>query len=50
MENELNGQWKDISKKTLNPPIADYMQDLEDEARANGIDIPLTHNAPNMVR
>jgi hypothetical protein len=25
------------------------MQELEDVARANGIDIPLTHNAPNMV-
>ncbi|KAB5543083.1 family 35 glycosyl hydrolase [Coniochaeta sp. 2T2.1] len=48
IENELNGQWKDINKKIPNPPVADYMQDLEDVARASGIDIPLTHNAPNM--
>lgn len=25
------------------------MQALEDAARENGIDVPLTHNAPNMV-
>ncbi|KAH8902071.1 family 35 glycosyl hydrolase [Coniochaeta sp. PMI_546] len=48
IENELSGQWKDISKKTPNPSIDDYMQELEDVARANGIDVPLTHNAPNM--
>ena len=48
IENELNGQWKNIAARTLNPPIANYMQLLEDSARSSGIDIPLTHNAPNM--
>jgi hypothetical protein len=48
IENELNGQWKDIPNKVLNPPIANYMQMLQDSARENGIDIPLAHNAPNM--
>lgn len=49
IENELNGQWKSIPDKTLNPPVAGYMQALEDTARDNGIDVPLSHNAPNMV-
>lgn len=49
LENELNGQWKDIPKKIDNPPIQTYMQDLYDNARKEGIDVPLTHNAPNMV-
>ncbi|KXH35121.1 glycosyl hydrolase family 35 [Colletotrichum simmondsii] len=48
IENELNGQWKDIPKRVLNPPIANYMQLLQDSARENGIDVPLSHNAPNM--
>jgi hypothetical protein len=48
IENELNGQWKDIPNRILNPPIAEYMQLLEDSARENGIDVPLAHNAPNM--
>lgn len=50
IENELNGQWKNIATKTPNPSIDGYMQELEDVARASGIDVPLTHNAPNMVR
>lgn len=29
--------------------MQNYMQALEDAARDNGIDVPLTHNAPNMV-
>ncbi|KZL72031.1 beta-galactosidase B (glycosyl hydrolase family 35) [Colletotrichum tofieldiae] len=48
IENELNGQWKDIPNRVLNPPIANYMQLLQDSARENGIDVPLAHNAPNM--
>ncbi|KAI8222604.1 putative beta-galactosidase B [Colletotrichum sp. SAR 10_86] len=48
IENELNGQWKDIPNRVLNPPIANYMQLLQDSARENGIDVPLSHNAPNM--
>ncbi|KAH7137451.1 family 35 glycosyl hydrolase [Dactylonectria estremocensis] len=48
IENELNGQWKNIAKRTLNPTVANYMQLLEDSAREGGIDVPLAHNAPNM--
>ncbi|CAG9945472.1 unnamed protein product [Clonostachys rosea f. rosea IK726] len=48
IENELNGQWKDIPNRVLNPTIANYMQLLQDSARDNGIDVPLAHNAPNM--
>ncbi|KAK7428226.1 hypothetical protein QQZ08_005292 [Neonectria magnoliae] len=48
IENELNGQWKDIDKRVLNPTIANYMQLLQDSARDSGIDVPLAHNAPNM--
>ncbi len=50
IENELDGQWKDIAARTPNPPVDNYMQLLEDAARANGINVPLTYNAPNMVR
>ena len=48
IENELNGQWKNIEDRELNPPIANYMQLLQDSARESGIDVPLAHNAPNM--
>lgn len=48
IENELNGQWKDIDDRVLNPTIANYMQLLQDSARESGIDVPLAHNAPNM--
>ena len=48
IENELNGQWTDIAARTLNPAVANYMQLLKDSARARGIDVPLSHNAPNM--
>lgn len=48
IENELNGQWKNINARILNPTIANYMQLLEDSARENGINVPLSHNAPNM--
>lgn len=49
LENELNGQWSNIPNRTLNPKVAEYMQILYDNARENKIDVPLTHNAPNMV-
>lgn len=48
IENEYGEQWKDTSKKIPNAPAGDYMQTLEDSARANGVDIPLIHNDPNM--
>lgn len=48
VENELAGQWSDIPDRIPDPSIDNYMQLLEDGARDSGIDIPLTHNAPNM--
>ncbi|KAI0121127.1 beta-galactosidase B [Xylariales sp. AK1849] len=48
IENELGKQWTNVTTKTDNPPAQEYMQSLEDTARANGIDVPLTHNLPNM--
>lgn len=48
IENEYGEQWKDSSKKIANPSAGRYMQYLEDLARANGIDVPLIHNDPNM--
>ncbi|ORY67007.1 putative beta-galactosidase B [Pseudomassariella vexata] len=48
IENELDGQWKNIATKTDNPKVQEYMELLEQNARDNGIDVPLTHNAPNM--
>ncbi|KFA49328.1 hypothetical protein S40293_04150 [Stachybotrys chartarum IBT 40293] len=48
IENELNGQWSNIQQRILYPPTANYMQALQDSARDQGIDVPLSHNAPNM--
>ncbi|KAK8075556.1 family 35 glycoside hydrolase [Apiospora hydei] len=48
IENELGNQWTDIANRTDNVPVQEYMQLLEQTARENGIDVPLTHNLPNM--
>ncbi|TGJ88269.1 hypothetical protein E0Z10_g441 [Xylaria hypoxylon] len=48
IENELGNQWLDIKKKTPNLPAQEYMELLQETARGNGINVPLTHNAPNM--
>ncbi|KAL1852466.1 hypothetical protein Daus18300_012147 [Diaporthe australafricana] len=48
IENEFGQQWKDVAAKTPNAAAGEYMQLLEDSARASGIDVPLTHNDPNM--
>ncbi|KAI1363862.1 glycoside hydrolase superfamily [Xylaria arbuscula] len=48
IENELGNQWLDIASKTPNLPAQEYMELLKQNARENGIDVPLTHNAPNM--
>ncbi|KAI1856434.1 hypothetical protein JX265_011681 [Neoarthrinium moseri] len=48
IENELGNQWTNIKNKTDNPSAQQYMQLLSDVARDNGIDVPLTHNLPNM--
>ena len=49
IENELGNQWTNIAKRINNVPAQQYMALLEANARKNGIDVPLTHNAPNMV-
>lgn len=48
IENELGAQWEDVATRTPNLPAANYMQLLQDKAREAGIDVPLTHNDPNM--
>lgn len=48
IENELGSQWTNVANKTPNEPVDEYMALLEASARENGIDIPLTHNNPNM--
>ncbi|KAI0002851.1 beta-galactosidase B [Xylariaceae sp. FL0662B] len=48
IENELGEQWLDVANKTDNVPVQEYMQSLRDNARGNGIDVPLSYNAPNM--
>ena len=48
IENEYGQQWKDTAKKIPDEPSGRYMAALEASARANGIDVPLIHNDPNM--
>ncbi|KAI0400807.1 glycoside hydrolase superfamily [Xylaria palmicola] len=48
IENELGNQWLDRATKTPNVPVQEYMELLEKNARENGIDVPLTHNSPNL--
>ncbi|KAJ8121467.1 hypothetical protein ONZ43_g2084 [Nemania bipapillata] len=48
VENELGGQWLNTAQKTPNVPVQEYMALLEDAARENGINVPLTQNSPNM--
>jgi len=48
IENEYGEQWNDRDEKIPNDAAGRYMQALEDSARANGIDVPLIHNDPNM--
>lgn len=48
VENELGEQWTDIETKTPDVSVDNYMALLEASARENGIDVPLTHNDPNM--
>ncbi|KAF1945159.1 putative beta-galactosidase B [Clathrospora elynae] len=50
IENEYGEQWENIDKKIPSDVAGRYMQALEDSARANGIDVPLIHNDPNMNR
>lgn len=48
IENELGEQWTNVAARTPDVPEDNYMQLLEDAARNAGIDVPLTHNDPNM--
>ncbi|KAI1125308.1 glycoside hydrolase superfamily [Nemania abortiva] len=48
VENELGSQWLNTAKKTPNVPVQEYMALLEQAARDNGINVPLTQNSPNM--
>ncbi|KAJ9144491.1 Glycosyl hydrolase family 35 [Pleurostoma richardsiae] len=47
IENELSSQWLDKTSKTPDEVHIDYMKLLEANARANGIELPLTHNSPS---
>lgn len=50
IENELGAQWiGSPSNKVPNLAEGQYMDQLKACARSNGIDVPLTANAPNMV-
>jgi beta-galactosidase GanA len=50
IENELSGQWKGTpASKVDNPPVQNYMNLMFKNARASGIDVPISHNSPNMV-
>ncbi|KAF2639380.1 hypothetical protein P280DRAFT_454697 [Massarina eburnea CBS 473.64] len=49
IENEYGEQWNgSASKKIPNDYAGKYMAALETSARANGINVPLIHNDPNM--
>lgn len=47
IENEFTKQWKDAKNKRPNPEAIAYMEKLEQNARENGIVVPLIHNVPN---
>ncbi|KAH7060381.1 glycoside hydrolase superfamily [Macrophomina phaseolina] len=48
LENEYGEQWLNSRTKTPNPPAVNYMVQLHENARRNGIDVPTTHNSPNL--
>ncbi|KKY28421.1 putative beta-galactosidase b [Phaeomoniella chlamydospora] len=48
IENEYGYQWTDATAKTPNYTGIAYMELLEQNARSNGITIPLYHNNPNL--
>ncbi|KAF2197877.1 hypothetical protein GQ43DRAFT_443847 [Delitschia confertaspora ATCC 74209] len=49
MENEYGDQWEgNPTDKVPNESANKYMTELQETARANGIDIPVIHNDPNM--
>jgi beta-galactosidase GanA len=48
IENEFSSEFTDAIKKIPYYPSIHYMENLENVARENGIDIPTFTNAPNM--
>lgn len=48
LENEYGSQWLNREKKTANQSAVNYMELLQDSHREWDIDVPLTHNNPNM--
>ncbi|PMD43524.1 glycoside hydrolase family 35 protein [Hyaloscypha variabilis F] len=48
IENEYGDQWDNVAEKIPDPPAISYMELLESCARNAGINVPLTHNNPNM--
>ncbi|OJD29039.1 beta-galactosidase b [Diplodia corticola] len=48
LENEYGEQWLDSATKTPNQPAINYMEELNANARRNGIEVPTTHNSPNL--
>ncbi|KAL2191583.1 hypothetical protein L209DRAFT_776464 [Thermothelomyces heterothallicus CBS 203.75] len=48
IKNEYGNQWLDATAKVPNPEPVSYMEELEDNARRNGIVVPLIHNSPNL--
>lgn len=48
IENEYGNQWTNVAKKTPNLIAIAYMEKLEANARAAGINVPTSHNNPNL--
>ncbi|GME39701.1 Glycoside hydrolase family 35 [Neofusicoccum parvum] len=48
LENEYGEQWLNSATKTPNQPAINYMTELDENARRNGIEVPTTHNSPNL--
>ncbi|KAF3017177.1 hypothetical protein E8E14_011982 [Neopestalotiopsis sp. 37M] len=46
VDNEFPSQYKDHTTLTLNGPGIGYMENLEALIRAQGVEVPTTHNAP----
>lgn len=48
LENEYGEQWLNSATRTPNEAAVKYMEELNANARRNGIDVPTTHNSPNL--
>ncbi|KAH6850482.1 glycoside hydrolase superfamily [Chaetomium sp. MPI-CAGE-AT-0009] len=47
IENEYAKQWRDEAARIPNLEVISYMEKLKENARTNGIVVPLIHNVPN---